>query len=180
MAAPVSSSAGGDDDDHRDCEDDDGDKGGIEEGGGSSGSTRSKGGVVVLWPPKTNQVIVGLSGGDIKVYFDRGMSSRGALQPVDHKGKKARAKDYAVSAVPTRVPDHLIITPHALPMFQEVNVAIKGNTIITGAAAAAHAKEVCTCTAHTFPHLDTEDVEHPATSPLLHSNIDHIDLIALM
>ena len=154
VTAAVSAGAGND----GSCEDA---EGSIEEGGssgdsgggsGSSGgcSTRSKGGVVVLWPPKTNQVIVGLSGGDIKVFFDRGMSSRGALQPVNHKGKKARAKDYAVSAMPTRVPDHLIITPNALPMFQEVNVAIKGNTIITGAAAAAHAKEVHSCVPRSF------------------------------
>jgi hypothetical protein len=53
-------------------------------------------------------------------------------------------------------------------MFQEVNVAIKGNTIITGAAAAAHAKEVHTYTTQTFPYVNSQDGEHFTTPTLKH------------
>ncbi|KAI1292519.1 WD repeat-containing protein 70 [Halotydeus destructor] len=64
-----------------------------------------------IWHPKLNQIVVGSSNGEVKVYFDNKLSDRGA------KLCAFRVKKRVVEAFMLTKPQ--IITPHALPMFKE-------------------------------------------------------------
>ena len=119
-----------------DADEDKGQGGGEESGDGGPllGRRHVYGGIMTAWNSKINQIIVTLCTGSVRVFYDRDLSSRGAMMPVSRVGNVKR-RDVVVSEVPARIPDSMIITPGALPMFKEHNIAIKGNKIVTGAAA---------------------------------------------
>jgi len=63
------------------------------------------------WHPKLNQIVVGLSSGEIKFYFDRELSHRGILLCAEKVKKKAfKMEIFAQDA---------IYTPYSLPMYRE-------------------------------------------------------------
>ncbi|XP_064384798.1 WD repeat-containing protein 70-like isoform X2 [Halichondria panicea] len=64
-----------------------------------------------IWHPKLNQIVVGCSDGQAKVYFSPKHSFRGAKLCAN---KKKRKKDISEISLNTR-----IITPHALPLFRD-------------------------------------------------------------
>lgn len=65
-----------------------------------------------LWHPRLNQMVVGCSDGNVKVYFDPDKSHRGALLcTAKQKRKKTQQVEMMIS--------QSIVTPHALPMFKK-------------------------------------------------------------
>ncbi|XP_014663591.1 PREDICTED: WD repeat-containing protein 70-like [Priapulus caudatus] len=67
--------------------------------------------VKCIWHPKLNQIMVGTSNGQAKVYYDPEISHRGAKLCVVKTMHKVKQIEF--------VADDPIITPHALPMFRE-------------------------------------------------------------
>jgi len=67
----------------------------------------------IIWHPKLNQIVVGNGNGDINVLYNPNSSVKGAKLCVSKTGKTRVATDFAHSMA--------IITPHALPLFQEAN-----------------------------------------------------------
>uniref|UniRef100_A0A914HIU6 Uncharacterized protein n=1 Tax=Globodera rostochiensis TaxID=31243 RepID=A0A914HIU6_GLORO len=66
--------------------------------------------VRALWHPKINQILVGLSDGTSKVYYDPSISLRGAIQCVSKPMKRLRESEM--------VREELILSPLTLEMFQ--------------------------------------------------------------
>lgn len=80
------------------------------------------GAVQVKWHSKLNQMLVGCSDGSIHVFFDRDLSTKGALLAV---AKSGRPVDELSQLYASRAPKGFagtsadkILTPHALPMFR--------------------------------------------------------------
>lgn len=67
--------------------------------------------VKLLWPPRLNQIFVGLSNGAIKILYDPLQSHRGALLCVSKPKRRDKHADF--------VAVEKIITPHALKPFKE-------------------------------------------------------------
>ncbi|XP_019859155.1 PREDICTED: WD repeat-containing protein 70-like [Amphimedon queenslandica] len=64
-----------------------------------------------LWHPKLNQIFIGCSSGDVKVFFSDKYSHRGPKMSLN---KRKRGRADIVTSVGMRV-----LTPHALPMFRD-------------------------------------------------------------
>lgn len=64
----------------------------------------------VLWHPKINQVFVGLSNGEVKLYYDPIRSARGALLCAKKAVRRERKQEV--------ITEQLVIAPLSLPMFQ--------------------------------------------------------------
>ncbi|KAL3082911.1 hypothetical protein niasHS_010713 [Heterodera schachtii] len=63
-----------------------------------------------IWHPKINQILVGLSDGTSKIYYDPSISLRGALQCVSKPMKRSRESEM--------VREELVLSPLTLEMFQ--------------------------------------------------------------
>jgi WD40 repeat protein len=80
--------------------------------------------VHVVWHRKLNQIIVGLSNGSIRVYYDTNLSTKGAKLPV---AKGLRTTDELTLLLHSRAPQGSagilgeIKTPHALPLFRDAS-----------------------------------------------------------
>ena len=76
--------------------------------------------VCVAWPAKINQIIVGLSSGDVKMYYDPAMSTKGALLCAKRKARKANELDLLLASRADQASGSAeIFTPHALPLFKD-------------------------------------------------------------
>jgi len=67
--------------------------------------------VRLLWHPKLNQMVVGCSNGQVKLFYDPVKSHRGAMLCVVKKARKIKHAEIMASKN--------IITPYALPMFRQ-------------------------------------------------------------
>ncbi|CAG0917013.1 unnamed protein product [Notodromas monacha] len=65
----------------------------------------------MLWHPRLNQIIIGFSSGEAKVYFDPRKSHNGALLCKNKPKKKNRSLGVVAS--------QQVITPYSLPLFKE-------------------------------------------------------------
>lgn len=80
--------------------------------------------VHVVWHKKLNQIILGLSNGSIRVYYDSDLSTKGAKLPVS---KGLRTTDELTLLLHSRAPQGSagilgeIKTPHALPLFRDAS-----------------------------------------------------------
>eukprot|EP00557_Chaetoceros_sp_GSL56_P011699 CAMPEP_0176480092 /NCGR_PEP_ID=MMETSP0200_2-20121128/2092_1 /TAXON_ID=947934 /ORGANISM="Chaetoceros sp., Strain GSL56" /LENGTH=759 /DNA_ID=CAMNT_0017876187 /DNA_START=71 /DNA_END=2350 /DNA_ORIENTATION=- len=80
--------------------------------------------VNVVWHRKLNQIIVALSNGSIRVYYDTNLSAKGAKLPVS---KGLRTTDELTLLLHSRAPQGAagmlgeIKTPHALPLFRDTS-----------------------------------------------------------
>lgn len=84
--------------------------------------------VVVKWHSKLNQIFVGCSDGSTVVFYDRTLSSKGALLP---SSKGGRPVDELSRLLASRAPTGSagirgeILTPNALPMFRDKDRDVK-------------------------------------------------------
>lgn len=68
----------------------------------------------ILWHPKLNQIVVGCSNGQVKIYYNPDLSSRGALLCA----AKPRRRQVKNDEIPTGL-EQQIINPYSLPMYRE-------------------------------------------------------------
>jgi len=67
--------------------------------------------ICMLWNPKINQIVVGCGDGVAKLYYDPKLSKNGALLSMTRKARVKDPFDFELARE--------IITPYALPMFQD-------------------------------------------------------------
>ncbi|GMH67279.1 hypothetical protein TL16_g04639 [Triparma laevis f. inornata] len=74
--------------------------------------------VNVAWPNKLNQIICGLSNGEVKVYYDPMVSNKGAMLSSKRKARKVNELDALLFSRSDGVSGD-VFTPNALPLFQD-------------------------------------------------------------
>jgi hypothetical protein len=65
----------------------------------------------VLWHKRINQILIGCTNGQVPIFYDPEMSSKGAILCAGREPKRRAVDDIPLGNV--------IITPHALPMFRD-------------------------------------------------------------
>ncbi|WKY09676.1 hypothetical protein Q1695_002213 [Nippostrongylus brasiliensis] len=66
--------------------------------------------IKIDWHPKLNQILVGLSDGTIRVYYDQKLSSRGVMTCITKPVRRNRASEF--------VREEMVLSPLTLEMFQ--------------------------------------------------------------